>query len=256
MGWNSYSDAEVEWQDRHVETHWWHVGRRRIVTRLLQAIGNGNRTGMNRPVLLEVGCGVGGLWRELAHLAWPIGLDRSAQAIRCAKRRGYSSLIEADVVNLPVRSESVDGLLALDVLEHVPEDRCVLKEYFRCVRPGGWMVLTVPAHPWIWSNLDERAGHLRRYRFWDLSDKIQSAGFSIQKISYFNSLLFPVVAAIRLAQRGLKRWISFDSSSMEPPRFPGVNRLLGSLFGAEAGWLLRGRLPWGMSLFCMARKPG
>ena len=248
-----YPDSEVEWQDRQADSHWWHVGRRRILSSLLRHFLSER---LHTPaVLLEVGCGVGGFWREIVPFAQPVGLDSSLAAIRRARLRGYPHLLQADVVDLPVRSDSVHGLLALDILEHIEQDGQALREYFRSLRPGGLLFVTVPAHPWMWSDLDERAGHVRRYRRRELQEKIRSAGFFIQKFSYLNSVAFPIAAPVRLAQRALKRWFRFDSSSMEPPGHAGINRLLAACFASEGGWLLRGSLPFGLSLICVARKP-
>lgn len=244
---------EAERLHRQADSHWWHVGRRRVVARLVHHRWAGG--GDPKPLVLEVGCGVGNFWDVLASRTTPIGLDWSFEALRRAQGRGYRQLLRADVLHLPVRTGSVEGLLIFDVLEHVKEDAQVLRECFRCLQPGGTLIVTVPACPWLWSDLDEQVGHVRRYRRQELAHKIRHVGFHIAKLSYFNSVLFPALASVRLIQRILRRWIRFDSSCLEAPRLPGLNRFLAACFGAEAGWLCRGRFPWGASLLCLAQKP-
>jgi len=155
-----------------------------------------------------------------------------------------------DVRSIPFEKEfDVVGLF--DVLEHVVEDQVALENVYRAIKPGGGLLLTVPQHPWLWSAADDYAFHKRRYTRTDLKRKLESAGFSILRITSFMSLLLPLMASVRLMKR--------DSSEFNPLRELTIgatqNRCLKAVLFAESLFIRPGlSLPHGGSLMVVASK--
>ena len=143
-----------------------------------------------------------------------------------------------------------DLVALLDVLEHVPDDIGSLRVIHRRLKPGGALLLTVPANPWMWSAHDVAHHHFRRYTRAGLRKLFEQAGFDVQLLSYFNSLLFPPIAAARLV--GKARGTDSADDALPGPR---VNALLNSLFGLEAGLMGRVPMPFGVSLVAVVRRP-
>ena len=254
-------------------THWWSIGRRKIILTLF------NRLIPPDPdrQILDVGIGCGVMLAHLSPLGRAVGCDRSAEALRyarvavqeylpqSAKSAALPDLIQAGAEHLPIADRSLDLVTLFDILEHVPDDRGVLREAVRALRPGGVLCATVPVHPWLWGNHDLISHHLRRYRIGELESKMTDGGLEIFYRTYFNTILFPVAAFIRLARRmwggrdlGTMGDLSADRSEV-PSDFsmtkPGLlNDLLAWVFSQEAKWLRVSRFPFGVSLFCLARK--
>lgn len=227
---------------------WFRYRNDRIVAAVRRRAGHPER-------FLEVGCGTGFVLSRLekefpaARLtgveAWPDGLGIAAG------RTARAELIVAGATALPYREEfDVAGLF--DVLEHVEDDLAPLREVRQALRPGGWLVLTVPQHPFLWSATDVLAGHVRRYRRRDLARKVEEAGFTVAEATSFLSFLLPLLIASRLANRlpGTKR-----AAETRLPRL--LERFLASVCAVE-GRLLDGGvgLPLGGSLLVVARRPG
>lgn len=228
------------------EDHFWFGPRFALVERLL------NR---HRPapgaLVLDVGCGTGALLEPLRRRGYrPLGLDVRPEGLASVRARDPNAwVVQAEADRLPLRSESVDAVLALDVLEHV-DDRAVLAEVARVLRPGGLLVASVPAYPWLWSRRDEDAGHLRRYGGRSLERVLREAGLVPRELLRYQCLLFPLVAASRLAGR---RGPAVRDLEDAPPRF--ANRALGAVNRFEVRLGTRVRWPFGSSLVAAAEKP-
>lgn len=175
-----------------------------------------------------------------------IELDESARAIASA-RSGVSVRPGALPAELPGDCSDYDMIVLLDVLEHVEADEAALTELRRRLRPGGKLVVTVPAYPWLWSRHDETHHHHRRYTAALLGERLTAAGFRVDTMSYFNTLLFPVIALVRLLQ-GL---LDADAADDAMPA-PWINRLLVRIFGSERHAIGRLPLPFGVSLAAVA----
>lgn len=234
--------------ERFEREHWWFVVRRRIV---LDAVAACAPTECAH--ILEVGCGTGGLLRELRRViphAQLSGVEPSTGAAAVARRFGCT-VHEAVFENLPAEQESVDLLLALDVLEHCPDDRIAAAEAYRVLRPGGLFIATVPALPALWGPHDEINEHQRRYMRTTLRRPLEQAGLVIDRVTYFNTLLLPIGYAGRALAR-LTR--STRGTGVELPS-RALNVTLRGIFGLEVPMLRHVNLPVGMSLLCIARKP-
>jgi SAM-dependent methyltransferase len=239
--------------DRLPETYWRYVARHELFRRLWER----HRARQARYVVLDVGCGVGGLLAYLAAHAplAPIGLDLVPGALAYCRKRGLQALGVADAVALPVRPASVDLVIAQDVVEHVADDAGLLAGVRQVCRPGGMALIVAPAHRALWSTRDVRLGHHRRYTLAQLTDRVAAAGFEIRHRTYLDLLLAPLLGiAVALAPR------TADGVPDLPYDAPGgtglVNRLLQAISHAEAGVALRATLPLGVAALVLGVRPG
>lgn len=231
----------------HEDRYWWFVGRRRLALRLLgHALGAGTE-----PRLLDLGCGTGAALFDLQAMGKAIGLDLSSLALGYCRTRGLASLVQGNGERIPFRSDLFDGIIALDILEHIENDRAAFAEAFRVLRPGGVLVLSVPAFRWLWGPHDVALMHQRRYRRPEILRLLAEAGFRVDRLSYSVFLLFPAVVIVRLLDK-FRRGPA-KVSLPEVPRW--LNGLLEKIQLAEAWWIARFPLPWGSSVVAVARKP-
>lgn len=230
--------------------YWWFLAKRALVRSLLR------RHAATPPaVALDVGCGTGGILQALSSLGglW-VGMDRSELGLSFCRKRGLPYLLQASADCLPVRSGSADLLLCLDVLYHrgVRDDRAVVAECFRVLRPGGTAVITDSALNWLRGPHDEAVHARKRYRLGEISDLVGGSGFSIVRRSYANTLLFLPMVAYRLARRALPGQPS-RSDVLAVPR--PLQTILAAVMQLER-WILRWvDLPIGTSVVVVARKP-
>ncbi len=236
---------------RRLEDHyWWFVGRRRAVLSLLQRY-----LPQGRKVLVgDIGCGTGATSVALKQFGKVVAVDLSPEALKLhSSRNDHGEMVRASAVSLPFKSETFDVLTYLDMLEHVEEDELALEEAFRLLRPGGWLLLSVPAHPWLWGKHDVSLHHKRRYTRTELLAKLDRAGFQLVRCSWALFLLAPLAVAYRLAGRLWPKGKGSGSEVAELPSF--LNRCLVAVMDLEAKILARADLPLGVSLMCLVRKP-
>lgn len=221
-------------------THWWYRARRNILSDLIE-----RRISLPADArILEIGCGTGHNFAMLERFGRidALEVDETARALasdRLGRPVGSAQLPELR----GVPSGHYDLIALLDVLEHVGADREALANIARKLKPSGRILVTVPAHPWMWSAHDVVNHHQRRYTKKTLSAAVGDAGLKIEMLSHFNSLLFPVAAAARLAGRITGRQDSDDRLPPEP-----LNKTFEFLFGLERYALGRVPFPPGVSL--------
>jgi SAM-dependent methyltransferase len=228
----------------HDQTHWWYTARRRV---LAAFIGREIRLPAHARIL-EIGCGTGHNIPMLRGFGTvdAVELDPAARAV--ASERLGIEVVGASLPGLQGIAEPHYDLVAiLDVIEHVEDDRAGLAAIARRLNPGGKVLITVPAHQWMWSAHDTLNHHHRRYSKKSLAALVADAGLKLERMSYFNSLLFPLAVAARLASKATGREGGGDTL---PPAL--VNRLFDRLFGAEAYLLGKVPLPPGLSLVAIA----
>lgn len=228
------------------DRYWWFVARRRLALGLLRRFCRAER-----PVVLDLGCGTGVISTELARWADPISLDMSELALEFSKDRGVATLVQAIGEALPLGSESVDAVLALDVFEHIDNHDMAFAEAKRVLKPGGVLVLSVPAFRLLWGPHDVALMHFRRYTRRSIRECLVRAGLEPVRVSYSVFLLFPVVLLIRVLEK-LKRG---EAKASLPALPDAANRLLIGLQDLEAKLLHRFNLPWGSSVVAVARRP-
>jgi SAM-dependent methyltransferase len=232
------------------EHHWWYRGRRRIIRAELDRLSlpAGAR-------VLDAGCGSGRTLQELVHYGEVSGIELNAEAAELARSRGHGEVQIGRLEDLPWPDASFDLITCLDVVEHVPDDVAALAELLRVCRPGGWLLVTVPAYQALWSLHDEANHHYRRYGRRSLRAAATTAGWHVERLSSFNSLLLAPAAAVRLAQRRLGTHNGYTNDLALGPAW--LNDVLERPLALEASWLARGRtLPMGLSLLAVLRRPG
>ena len=222
------------------QLHWWYRARREILSDLI-------RRKIALPAdarILEVGCGTGHNLDMLKTFGRvdAIEVDLAARAI-AATRLGHEVLDAPLPALTGVPDAAYDLIAILDVIEHIDEDRAGLESLAKKLRPGGRILITVPAFPWMWSAHDVVNHHKRRYTRRTLRALVAGAGLKLEMLSWFNSLLFPLAAASRLAGRLTGKQ---DSDDRLPPR--PVNSLFEWVFGLERYAIGRLPFPPGVSL--------
>jgi len=227
------------------ERHWWFVARRRILLSVLKR----NLDLKERLQILDVGCGGGATMGSLRRYGNVRGIDTSEEAVEYNRERGREVSLAA-VESIPFADNSFDLVLALDVIEHVPDDLQALRELFRTLRSGGSLLVTVPALRILWSAHDVSHGHYRRYTLGELRGRLETAGFEVVTATYFNTLLSPLIFALRLLWRFRPKSTASDLTELPQP----LNALLTGVFSLEKLLVGRIRLPFGVSALCYARK--
>ena len=235
------------------DRHWWFVGRRQIILAVLAAHLTPAPDGHTARIL-DLGCGTGTMLGYLRRFGEVEGVDADEQAVRYCHARGHAQVQLLESEALPYPDDSFDLLTALDVLEHIEDDRRALGEVARVLRPGGTFLATVPSYPWMWGAQDEISHHFRRYRLRQLEHRILAAGLDLQRLTHFNTILFAPIAAVRLARR-LRPPKGEPRSDFHMTREGAANRLLAGVLSAEARWLRTRDLPFGVSLLALASAP-
>jgi SAM-dependent methyltransferase len=235
-------------------THWWFRARRQIVRALVEQVAPARDS-----VVLDIGCSSGFLLRELQAAGYRDiqGIDASREGIALCQQQGLRArVMDAQTPDFP--EASLDVICASDVLEHLEQDGGALAQWNRMLKPGGWLIVFVPAHAWLWTQHDEVNRHFRRYTRAGLVALLTAAGFELRRSSYWNTLLFFPVAALRLwrrRQRPLARSSGSRASDMFLPPAP-VNAALRAWLGLENALHRAGlNSPVGISALALARKP-
>jgi SAM-dependent methyltransferase len=244
--------VEQDFYSRYYEyedSHWWFLGRRQVFLRLLDRYFAPAADGRELRIL-DVGCGTGTMLRELRRYGRVKGVDADEQAVRLCRRRGIEDVEQVSPGPLPFDDGSFDLVTALDVVEHVDDDVAMLRELRRVLAPGGTLLVSVPAFAFLWGAQDEIAHHKRRYRAPELRERLLAAGFEIRRLSYFNSLLFPPIAAIRVL-RPFKPGSTPPRSDFEMTKPGRLNAVLARVFAAEAPLVERMDLPVGVSIVAL-----
>jgi SAM-dependent methyltransferase len=222
------------------ELHWWFAARREIIrtviVRLVQL--------PDRPRILEAGCGTGGNLEMLAGFGQVRAFELDSEARRIAAAKSGLAVAEGALPDaIPFDAERFDMIGLFDVLEHVEDDGAALSELRDRLAPGGKMVLTVPAFPWLWSRHDVRHHHFRRYTRRDLARVAEHAGLRVEHSFYFNTLLFPAA----VVQRAVKSIFGVDHADDTLPP-PALNSALRWVFAAERHLVGRLAPPVGLTL--------
>jgi len=241
------------------EKHFWFRARNRAITAVFESVRAGLKPGYR---VLEVGCGTGNVLRELQASAvggTVIGMDLHLEGLHHAKRRvNPALLVQADAAKPPF-SVRFDVVGLFDVIEHLDDDVAVLRQLRQLLTANGALLLTVPAHMRLWSYFDVGAHHRRRYEIGELHDKLVAAGYSVEYLTPYMSVLQPVLwAGRRLAAKG--RTPPTDAASAwslaetDLKVRPVSGAVLSFLLGMEIPWLrARRELPIGASLVAVAR---
>jgi SAM-dependent methyltransferase len=241
--------SEIERLAHFEEWYWWHRARQAIVTRLLKRYGRGAEDRV-----LDVGCGAGATTIALRSSGRVLGVDFGPEAVSAARGRGLE-VARMEAGGLAVQDGAFDVAVALDVLEHLDDDGAAARELHRALRPGGRLLVTVPAYQWLWSSHDEALGHRRRYRRGQLRAVLEAAGFDVALCAYVMTAALPPAVLIRMLERARSRPRSTPDSESGYVRIPGfLNTLLTRIVGFDGVLVGRVPLPFGLSVVAVARK--
>jgi SAM-dependent methyltransferase len=229
------------------EHHWWYRGRRAIIRAELDRLPLPAQA-----CVLDAGCGSGRTLEDLRSYGEVHGIELNREAAAQAKARGDFDVQIGSVQGLPWEADTFDLITCLDVLEHIEDDGLALIELRRVCNPSGWLLLTVPAYPALWSLHDEANHHFRRYTRGALRAVAEQAGWRVERLTSFNGLLLAPAAAVRLAQRRRRPSDGYTPELVLGP--PWLNSVLERPLRIEARWLSRGRtIPAGLSLMALLR---
>ena len=239
------------------DTHWWFRGRRQIIATLL-------RPRMRPPArIIDIGSGGGAVAQALLEFGSVTACDIDVRCAASVARRAGMSFAYGTAEAVPFADGSFDLVTAFDVLEHLDDDVKALREMARVARPAGLIAVTVPAYGWMWGRQDEISHHRRRYSRRSLRQAITDAGLTPRRLTAFNTILFPGIAAVRITRRVATRLagggrrsdpseLKSDFSMTKPGLF---NNLMAATFSAEAAVLRFVDLPVGVSLLALAERP-
>jgi SAM-dependent methyltransferase len=230
------------------ETQWWYAGMRAISLALLAPVLPTRPEGVR---ILDAGCGTGNNLLHLSRFGRTVGVDLSDDALRFCRTRGVAAA-KASLLSLPFPDASFDCVTSFDVLYHrwITDDRAAVAELARVLRPGGVLLVRVPALRALWGAHDEAVLSRHRYTRGEVKTLLAGAGLEVLRASYGNSLLFPLVAARRTLDRITGRHGS-DVSFLPAP----LERLFRGLLEVEARLVRRVSFPVGASVFALARRP-
>lgn len=232
--------------------HFWFRGRRAIFFDLIERELGPDTNDLD---ILEVGCGPGGMMSPLSRFGRVHGLDISRDALRYCKQRGFPHVVTGSGLELPFADASFDMVALFDAIEHIPDDRRVLEEVKRILKPGGLVFISVPAYQFLYSQNDRLVHHQRRYTKGRLRRLLDETAFRARKLTYFNTFLFPLilpaVLVLKLKERlvGLPRRQTNLSHSFAGP----VNDMFAWFMGSERQLLRHMEFPFGHSLIGIAR---
>lgn len=229
------------------ESHWWFVGTRDIL------FSSVPRDSLPDKPILDVGCGSGLMMKRFSEVGDVFGIDADHGALIHCRSIGLHRLCRGNAAELPFNSGGFGLAIAADMLEHCDDDGAVLGEFFRILSPRGILLASVPAYKALWSSHDVALHHKRRYSRSELVRKVRAVGFKIERASYFNTLLFPPAALMRmtigkLRGRGAENRIKYHEN------LKALNRILLNAIRLERHFLRRFNFPFGLSILLLASK--
>jgi SAM-dependent methyltransferase len=260
------------------ESHWWFVGRRKIIRSFLERVvhdlkatprahaarveeiaahtdeATARAESVNQkdePLrILDVGCGTGANLEMLSEFGAAEGVDVSAEALSFCQARGLRNVKLGEAEHLPYEAGAFDLVTGLDVVEHLDDDRAGLREMARVLRPGGRALLFVPAFMFLWGVQDDISNHRRRYTLPELRRAVRESGFEVERASYVNLSFFAPILLGRLIMRVTR----LRPESENNLTIGVLNGVLGRILGAESSILRHVNLPFGVSVICVARR--
>ena len=239
-------EAHFESLDKLERSYWWHQHRVRMAVQFFKA------TGLTKPSVLDIGCGTGGFMQQFAEMVEAtstVGIETSPLGLKACQAKGLDVLDQdlMDPVNLP--RDDFDLATAMDVLEHLPDERPAIRLVHQNLKPGGYFIISVPAFPSLWSSWDDHLNHFRRYTVASLRNVLQEEGFEVERVTYgFGFALIPALLRRLMGEE-------YDENTCAFPPVPAwVNTVL-TIAGKFEGMVLRIlNIPCGLSVFAVAKK--
>jgi SAM-dependent methyltransferase len=243
----NFEEYEVMYQVE--DHHWWYLGMEQITCRVLERFLPRDRSKLR---ILDAGCGTGAVMKYLCRYGEVTGFDFSAEALRFSQQRAHTRLAQASVLEIPFASQRFDLIVSFDVIcEMGVDDNQALREFGRILKPGGLVMLRLPAYDWLRGKHDA-ATHIRhRFTRGEIGAKLKQSGFMPVRLSYANTFLFPIAVAKRLSERLFSPNQTGSDLTLDPGPMNGVLR---SILSAEAPLVSRVGLPFGLTVVALARK--
>jgi SAM-dependent methyltransferase len=235
------------------ERHFWFRGRRNIFFDLLdQEIARRPSAGRRR--ILEIGCGAGGMLGPLQRYGDVYGADIALDYLHYCRQRGFPRMACTSGYQLPFAEATFDLVALFDTIEHIPDDRAVLAEARRVLRPGGHVFVSVPAYQFMYSQNDRVVHHQRRYTRRTLRTSLESAGLLVKKLTYFNTFLFPLILPAVMVLKLKEKLIGLPEgqTNLNHEFIGPVNDAFALAMSSERFWLRHMDFPFGHSLIAMA----
>lgn len=243
-----FMDAEAYAQVAEMQfKHWWFEGRRRILGSVISRLGLPQNS-----EILEAGCGAGANIEMLKHFGTVYGFEPYDFMRELSNKIPAVEIADGLLPDKIPFGKQFDLVCAFDVIEHVEKDAESLKSLCEVTKPGGYAVFTVPAYMFMWSKHDEMNHHFRRYTAKTFKAALENSGYRIEKISYYNTLLFPAAFCVRMLKSTLK---SDYKDDLRMPSPACMNTLLTEVFSFERHLLKHLSLPFGLSIIAVCKKP-
>jgi SAM-dependent methyltransferase len=244
-------------------SHWWFVGRRAILESFLREIVKSFESrlqaaspneepaeaGTQNIKILDVGCGTGANLEMLSQFGAAEGVDVSEDALEFCRQKGLK-VQKGLAEEMPFADGSFDLVTALDVVEHLDDDVAGLKEMRRVMADDGRALIFVPAFMWLWGVQDDISNHRIRYTKKQIIERLEKAGFEVERATYANITFFAPV----LAGRTIMKLTGLKPASENNINISALNGLFGKIFSAESVWLKRANIPFGVSIVVVAKK--
>ncbi len=232
------------------EDYWWYRGLRTLLAELLARY----TTPGTRPRILDAGCGTGANLKLLLEHGEAVGIDIAEEAIHFCQMRGIppDRALLASILEIPFPGNFFDLAFSFDVICNIENDVSAFVELARVLRPGGRVIVQLPAYRFLWSAHDVAVGHKHRYTAENLANKVRQAGLVVERVTYLNVVLFPFEVMARLWRRS--EHVNGNGHSDLTPLPTSINDLLTHLFKTEMRLAPRVRFPYGLSLLLVARK--
>ncbi|MCC6153115.1 MAG: class I SAM-dependent methyltransferase [Candidatus Hydrogenedentes bacterium] len=229
------------------DRHWWYTGLRGMLDLAWKHAGLHEKLG-----ILDAGCGTGANLTHLASRGACIGIDFSPDAIRLCRSRGHHETAVASVAALPFAAGSIGVAISCDVLCHrsIPDPLIPLREISNALKPGGVLLVNLPAYQWLYSSHDVHVHTTRRFTKRQVQRMLTSAGFENVYATYWNTILFPLIVVTRLWR---KVW-PLPASDLEGNSGERVYPILSLVLAVERSLLRFAPMPFGLSVLCVARK--
>jgi len=230
------------------ENYWWFAAKRNILIDIIKKLPL-SRHGK----ILDVGCGTGIIVNYLKEIRPTVGVDFSLEGIKFCRERNLKGTVLGNVMCLPFHDESFEVVTCFDLIEHFEDDLTAIKEIARICKKGGFIIITVPAYQSLWSIHDVSLHHKRRYSISSFNKLLIEAKLNVEKISYYNTILFPLI----FIGRKLRSIFSQDDEMKSDFYIPIpslVNKILFNIFKSESKILNYINLPFGLSILSISRK--
>jgi len=245
----NFEEYEVMYQVE--DHHWWYLGMAQITCRVLERFLPRDRSELR---ILDAGCGTGAVMKYLCQYGEVTGFDFSAEALRFSHQRAHTRLAQASVLEIPFASSHFDLIVSFDVIcETGVNDEQALLEFRRILKPGGLVMLRLPAYNWLRGKHDVATHISHRYTRDEITAKLNRSGLTPVRLSYANMFLFPVAVAKRLGERLFSPGQTGSDLTLDPGPLNGALR---SILSAEAPLISAVGLPFGLTVVALARRDG